>query len=88
VTAVHVLRVSLIPIVTFIAASAAQIIGGLILVEAVFEIPGVGGVVLDAIRAKDHNVIVAILWLAVLFSIAANATADLLHPAIDPRVER
>lgn len=85
---VHVLRVSLVPIITFIAASAAQIIGGLIIVEAIFEMPGIGAAVLDAIRAKDHNVIVAILCVAVLFSIAANATADLLYPVIDPRIKR
>ena len=60
IVGVHVLRPSLLPIITLIAASAAQIIGGLIIVEVIFEIPGIGSAVVDAIRAKDHNVIVAI----------------------------
>lgn len=86
IMAIHVLRPSMPPIVTLVAASAAQIVGALIIVETVFEVPGVGAAVLDAIRMKDHNVIVAILTLAVVFSIVANAISDLLHPVIDPRV--
>ena len=84
---VHVLRPSLLPIITLIAATAAQIIGGLIIVEVIFEIPGIGSAVVDAIRAKDHNVIVAILALAVLFAIAVTAAVDLLHAVIDPRLD-
>lgn len=87
IVSVHVLRPSLLPIITLIAATAAQIIGGLIIVEVIFEIPGIGSAVVDAIRAKDHNVIVAILALAVLFAIAATAVVDLLHVVIDPRLE-
>jgi oligopeptide transport system permease protein len=87
IVGVHVLRPSLLPIITLIAATAAQIIGGLIIVEVIFEIPGIGSAVVDAIRAKDHNVIVAILALAVLFAIAATAVVDLLHVVIDPRLE-
>ena len=86
ILAIHVFRATLPPIVTLVAASAAQIVGGLIIVETIFEIPGIGTVVVDAIRMKDHNVIVAVLTLAVVFSIIANAAADLLHPVIDPRV--
>jgi ABC-type dipeptide/oligopeptide/nickel transport system permease component len=87
IISVHVLRPSLLPIVTLIAATAAQIIGGLIIVEVIFEIPGIGAAVVDVTRAKDHNVIVAILALAVLFAIAVTAAVDLLHVAIDPRLE-
>jgi oligopeptide transport system permease protein len=87
IISVHVLRPSLLPIITLIAASAAQIIGGLIIVEVIFELPGIGSAVVDAIRAKDHNVIVAILALAVMFAIAATAIVDLLHVVIDPRLE-
>jgi oligopeptide transport system permease protein len=86
VIAVHVLRASLIPIITFIAASAAQILGGLIIVEAVFNIPGIGASVVDAIEWKDHNLIMAIVTLGVVFSIASNAAGDVLCAAADPRV--
>lgn len=87
IVSVHVLRPSLLPIVTLIAATAAQIIGSLIIVEVIFEIPGIGSAVVDAIRAKDHNVIVAILALAVLFAIAVTAFVDLLHVVLDPRLD-
>ena len=87
IISVHVLRPSLLPVITLIAATAAQIIGGLIIVEVVFEMPGIGSAVVDAIRAKDHNVIVAILALAVMFAIALTAAVDLLHVVIDPRLE-
>jgi ABC-type dipeptide/oligopeptide/nickel transport system permease component len=86
VISVHVLRASLTPIITFIAASAAQILGGLIIVEVVFEIPGIGAAVVNGIVWKDHNLIMAIFTLGVLFSIASNAAGDALTAAADPRV--
>ncbi len=69
-----------------LAASAAQIIGVLIIVEGVFRIPGLGSVVIEAIRAKDHNVIATVLGLALVFSIVSSAVADLLQSRLDPRV--
>jgi oligopeptide transport system permease protein len=82
---VHALRASLVPIVTLIAATASQIIAGLIIVETVFQIPGIGYSVYEAIRAKDHNVIVGILVMAVLFVVIVNLSADILNGIIDPR---
>ena len=58
-------------------------LGGL----SVFEMPGIGTAVVDPIRAKDHNLMVAIPALAVLFVIALMPAVDLLHAAIDPRLE-
>ncbi len=87
-TGVHALRASLVPIVTLIAASLSQLIGTLIIVEVVFQIPGLGFRVFDAVRAKDHNVIVGILIVAVFFVILTNLTADLLNGALDPRFRR
>ncbi len=85
---VHALRASLVPIVTLIAATASQIIAGLIIVETVFQIPGVGYSVYEAIRAKDHNVIVGILVMAVLFVVVVNLSADIVNGIIDPRIRQ
>ena len=82
---VHALRASLVTIVTLIAATISQVIAGLIIVETVFQIPGVGSVVYGAIRAKDHNVIVGVLVIAVFFVILVNFTADIVCGIIDPR---
>lgn len=82
---VHALRASLVTIVTLIAATISQVIAGLIIVETVFQIPGVGSVVYEAIRTKDHNVIVGVLVIAVFFVIIVNFTADIVCGIIDPR---
>lgn len=86
IVTVHALRASVIPVVTFVAASSAQIIGGLIVVEAIFDIPGIGSLVMDAILAKDHNVIVGVLVIAVAFGVLSSTAADLIIPMIDPRI--
>lgn len=87
IVAVHALKASLAPVITLVAASAAQIIGGLIIVEAIFDIPGLGAMVLNAVLRKDHNVIVGGLAIALAFGIISSATADLMIRRIDPRVQ-
>jgi len=87
VVTVHALKASLVPIITLLAASAAQIIGGLIIVEAIFGIPGIGSLVFRAILAKDHNVIVGVLAIAVAFGIFSSTVADLAMPKLDPRIQ-
>lgn len=82
---VHAFRASLVTIVTLIAATIAQVIAGLIIVETVFQIPGIGSVVYEAIRTKDHNVIVGVLVMAVFFVIMINFAADIFCGIIDPR---
>lgn len=82
---VHALRASLVTIVTLIGATIAQVIAGLIIVETVFQIPGIGSVVYEAIRAKDHNVIVGVLVIAVFFVTMVSFTADIACGVIDPR---
>jgi ABC-type dipeptide/oligopeptide/nickel transport system permease component len=82
----HALRASLVPIVTLIAASISQLIAALIIVETVFRIPGIGATVLEAVRTKDHNVLVGILVIAVFFVILTNWTADFVNGVIDPRL--
>lgn len=80
IVAIHALRAAVVPVVTFVAASAAQIIGGLIIVEAIFDIPGIGSLVMDAILAKDHNVIVGVLAIAVVFRGALQHDGRPLDP--------
>lgn len=87
VVSVHALKQSLIPVITLVAASAAQIIGGLIIIEAIFGIPGLGSLVFRSILAKDHNVIVGVLAISVLFGILSSTIADLLMAKIDPRIQ-
>ena len=86
IVSAHALKASAAPLVTFLAASASQIIGGLIVIEVIFDIPGVGSLVIDSVVTKDHNVIVGVLMIAVVFSVVCSTTADLILPKIDPRI--
>lgn len=87
VIGIHALRVALPAAVTLIAASVSQIVAAVILVEAVFHLPGVGWQVLMAARTRDYNVLVGILTVTVFFVILASFAADTLHAVIDPRVK-
>ena len=87
VVGVHALRPALASVVTLIAASTGQLVSGLIIVEGVFKIPGLGGVVFDAIRFKEQALVVGILTVVTLTVIVSSLVADVLHALIDPRVQ-
>jgi peptide/nickel transport system permease protein len=82
----HVLKNSLLPIITVIGINFGALLGGTIVVESVFAIPGLGTLILDAINMKDTPVIMAgVILLAILFSLI-NLIVDLLYAFVDPRV--
>jgi oligopeptide transport system permease protein len=83
---VHAMRPSLIPVVAFIAANVGQLFVGLIIVEGVFGLPGVGGAVFEAIRSRDRNLLIGLVTVFILVTLVVNAVADLLIALIDPRV--
>lgn len=83
----HALRNALIPIVTVIGIGFAAGLGGSVLIETVFGLPGVGSVMVTAIQMKDIPVVMAgVLLLAAIFSIT-NLLVDLLYGFIDPRIK-
>lgn len=86
IVGIHALRPSLVPVVTFIAANVAQLITGLIIVEAVLGVPGIGGQVFRAIQARDRALLLGLVTVIAVAVIVANAIADLVHAIIDPRV--
>jgi ABC-type dipeptide/oligopeptide/nickel transport system permease component len=86
VVGIHALRVALPPAITLIAASVSQIVTGVILIEAVFFLPGLGYTVLTAARTRDYTLLTGILTLTVFLVIVASFVADVLHAAVDPRV--
>jgi len=83
---VHAMRPSLIPVVAFIAANIGQLFVGLIIVEGVFNLPGVGGAVFEAIRSRDRSLLIGLVTLFILVTLVVNTLADLLIAVIDPRV--
>ena len=86
VVAVHVLRNSLIPVVTFLGADLGALMGGAIVTEGIFNIHGVGGALYQAVTRQEAPTVVAIVTVLVLVYLLANLVVDLLYAALDPRI--
>ena len=82
----HGLRAGLTPIVTAAGLDLAGLLGGAIIVESVFSIPGIGRLAVNAVTDSDLPVIVATVLVAGSFIVLANIVVDLLYAVIDPRV--
>jgi oligopeptide transport system permease protein len=86
VVGVHVLRNSLIPVITFLGTEIGYLIGGAIVTEGIFNIPGVGGRLFQAIRLEDGPLVVTIVSLLVLIFLVASLIVDVLYAGLDPRI--
>lgn len=82
----HALRNSLIPVVTFMGADLGSMLGGTIIIEGVFNLPGLGGEVFRAINAQEGTVVVGIVTLFVLFFVVINLLVDIFYAYLDPRI--
>jgi oligopeptide transport system permease protein len=82
----HTLRNSLIPVVTYIGADIGSLMGGAIVTETVFNLPGMGREVYDAVRQQEGAVVVGIVTLMVFFFIFFNLVVDVLYAVLDPRI--
>jgi ABC-type dipeptide/oligopeptide/nickel transport system permease component len=82
----HTLRNSLIPVVTFIGADIGGLLGGAIVTESVFNLPGMGRALFDSVRAQEGAVVVGIVTLLVFFTIFFNLIVDVLYAVLDPRI--
>jgi ABC-type dipeptide/oligopeptide/nickel transport system permease component len=82
----HMLRNSLIPVVTFIGADIGSLMGGAIVTETVFNLPGIGRAVFDSVRAQEGAVVVGIVTLMVFFFVFFNLVVDVLYAVLDPRI--
>lgn len=82
----HGLRNTLVPIVTYFGLDLGGLLGGAVLTERVFSMPGLGSLLLDAVGNADLPVIIGVTLFAAAVIVAANAAVDLLHGVLDPRV--
>lgn len=83
----HVLRNALIPVVTFAAMIAAQILAGSIIVEQVFSVPGIGRLLVSSISARDYPVVQAIVLYITAIVVIMNFAVDIIYQLADPRVK-
>ena len=88
VTFHHALRNTLIPVVTVAGVQLGYIVGGIVVVEDVFTLPGVGRLLLDAIFQRDYPVVQGVILLLGAIFMTLNLCVDLLYVALDPRLRR
>ena len=82
----HTLRNSLIPVVTFLGADLGALLSGAVVTEGIFNIPGLGRAVFQAIQSQEGTVVVGIVTLFVFVFIVFNLLVDVLYAALDPRI--
>ena len=83
----HVLRNAMIPVVTFLATTIAELVAGSIVVEQVFAIPGLGQMLISSISNRDYPVVQAIIVLVAFVVVLCNFLADALYRVMDPRLK-
>lgn len=83
---VHILRNSLIPVVTFLGADLGTLMGGAIVTEGIFNVPGIGNLVYQAVLKGETPTVVAVVSVLVVVFVIANLVVDLLYAWLDPRI--
>ena len=82
----HVLRNALLPMVTLIGLQAGAMLGGAVVVESVFSLPGLGRLAYESVVQRDLNTLLGIVFVSALLVIVVNFVVDLLYARLDPRI--
>jgi peptide/nickel transport system permease protein len=82
----HALRNALIPVVTVISMQMGRMIGGAVVTEIVFALPGIGREMVDSIIARDYPVVMALILVTAICVVMTNTLVDILYVVIDPRI--
>lgn len=83
----HVLRNAMIPVVSFLASTMAELVAGSIVIEQVFSIPGLGQMLVSSISNRDYPVVQAIIVFVAVIVVLCNFLADILYRVMDPRLK-
>jgi oligopeptide transport system permease protein len=86
VVTVHILRNSLIPVVTFLGADVGALMAGAIVTEGIFNIHGIGGALYQAVTRQEATTVVSIVTVLVVVYLVANLAVDVAYAALDPRI--
>jgi peptide/nickel transport system permease protein len=87
IVAKHVLRNALLPMVTLIGLQAGTMLGGSVVVESVFSLPGLGRLAYESVIQRDLNTLLGIVFVSALLVIFVNFLVDLLYARLDPRIQ-
>lgn len=82
----HILRNSIIPLVTFLGFDLVNLISGAVITEAIFNYPGLGTLLLDSVQSRDYAVVMTIVMFSSLLVLVGNLLADILYGIVDPRI--
>ncbi len=83
----HALKNAVLPVVTVIGLEAAFLMGGLVVVETVFNIPGVARFLVEAIRWRDYPIVQNLIMYIAIIVVVVNFTFDMLYAVLDPRIK-
>jgi peptide/nickel transport system permease protein len=84
----HALRNCLIPLLTFVGLQFGDLLGGVVIVERVFNWPGMGSLAFDAISSRDYPVLQGTITVLALLIVLINLAIDIAYGIIDPRIGR
>ena len=82
----HALRNAVLPVVTIIGSSFSHVLGGSVIIESIFNIPGMGLTLVEALRGRDFVLVQDIILLIACFIVVVNLLVDLLYAVLDPRI--
>jgi peptide/nickel transport system permease protein len=82
----HALRNSLLPVVTFIGWWGGRLLGGVVIMEIIFAVPGMGTALVQAVSYRDYPTVQAIVFVMALVFLSLNLLVDLLYAWLDPRI--
>jgi len=83
----HALKNAALPIATVVGLSFGNLLGGTVIVEFIFTIPGVGNLLITGINSRDYQLVQTLIVLYALLFVVINFTTDLIYKALDPRVQ-
>ncbi|MFE2290402.1 ABC transporter permease [Streptomyces sp. NPDC059452] len=86
IVGVHLMRNSLIPVVTFLGADIGSLMGGAIVTEGIFNVKGIGSLVFEALGKREGATVVGVVTLLVVVYLVASLLVDLLYAVLDPRI--
>ncbi|MGW7054948.1 ABC transporter permease [Streptomyces sp. NPDC054887] len=86
IVGVHLMRNSLIPVVTFLGTDIGALMGGAVVTEGIFNVQGVGNAVFGALKSREGSTVVGIVTLIVVVYLVASLLVDLLYAVLDPRI--
>ena len=82
----HALQNAILPVFTLASFQFSVLVGGTVIIEEIFQLPGVGRLLLGSITTRDYNIVQAVVMTMIGIILMVNLIVDLIYPVIDPRI--